>query len=1477
MVNLNLPFRPCRYGHGIGLGRGIFAAGRAARRGSWAAIRAGGPGQASKDDIVKVLKLFQFIQYSDLRKMLPELALASAVINVLSMALPVAMLQIYDRIIPHQAISTLTLLIMGVVTALLLELAVRCGRSYITGWLGASFEHKLSCACFRRLLDCSVSDYEREGTTVHMERIRATAAVREFYSGQALLSIFDLPFALLYVAMTWILGGWIAIIPITLMGSFAIAAWLNSRNLGAFVEKRTVAEERRFSFLNQALSGIHTVKTMAMELLMQRRYEMLQDSNVHMNFDGSRFSINVLNLSAVFTQISTILISAVGAVLVVHNEMTPGVLSACVILTGRSLAPIQALLGTWSRVQQLMVSQDQITKLFAIPPAPNRGRPPLPDGAGGLKLDAVTLAAAGAPKPLFEDLSLTIIPGECIGIVGESGTGKSALLAMMAGMATPTEGRVLADDHDLALYDPSSLAGHIGYLPQQGVLVDGTILENITMYDGALEDKALAIAHAIGLDRSVATMRNGYSTTIANSSSEAMPGGIKQRIAIARALVRDPEIILFDEANVALDSAGDEALRAYLARLKGQRTIVMVTYRPSHLKLADRMFRITNGKLVPTTIDEVMTSMGQGPAPAPAASAAPPAAAAQAAPAAAPAGGAPQPGAIAAAARPAPSVSAAPAAPAPTEGQTASAAPATAAPTSAAPAASAAPTSAAPQPTAAPDATAAAASAAPQPTAAPAQTAAPAPAAPASAAPTQAAAQAAPATAATGGGNPPPQGRDLSTESASDWERPPNNADYDSVMASRLRERSDYSNCLPKLLQALEWRGTMRNFAEALPHFDVRLSLEGFRRVMANLYFTCKVVNAKLADIDESLLPCLFVAEDGHAMVLLEYEPGQGFKVFDGATNGYLMVDGENIKGHAQMFRPSDGSRGIPGASWMAGVANRFRPLIALCLILTIVINLLALGSPIFVLLIYDRLIPSGNVGLIPWMLVGLAMALGVDGVLRRLRARILSYMGARGEYIIASSIFQRILSLPAWSIEQVPVGSQIARIKDFEGLRDLFVGPLALMAYELPGTAVYVIVLTMVDNWLLIIMVLSAGAFAMFGFLLRPALLARTVVVSNAGAKRQELLTDALAKLSVIKFTGAEERWYQRFRLLSAKYVAAELSSSQVQALLANGSQTIGMLTGISVIVTCVFGAISGAIGVGSVVMALLVTWRLVTPLQNSFLSFGTLARTVRSIKQIDNLMRMNVETRDPSANRQVATSFRGALNFARVSFRYSNDADPVLLGVNVQIEPRQVVAIAGPNGAGKSSLLKLITGIYQPQAGAVRLDDIDIRQLPQSELRTVISYGPQRCDVFFGTIAQNLRLNHPTATEDELKWACRMAGLLDDIQRLPDGFNTRIFDSQSEQMAHGFRQRLLLARTYLKPASVMLFDEPGNGLDTEGDNAFHEAVMHLKKSATIVFVSHRPSHLRLADLVIYLDGGYVKQAGNFDQVKQLVFSGGR
>ncbi|MBF0130282.1 MAG: ATP-binding cassette domain-containing protein, partial [Alphaproteobacteria bacterium] len=244
----------------------------------------------------------------------------------------------------------------------------------------------------------------------------------------------------------------------------------------------------------------------------------------------------------------------------------------------------------------------------------------------------------------------------------------------------------------------------------------------------------------------------------------------------------------------------------------------------------------------------------------------------------------------------------------------------------------------------------------------------------------------------------------------------------------------------------------------------------------------------------------------------------------------------------------------------------------------------------------------------------------------------------------------------------------------------------------------------------------------------------------------------------------------------------------------------------------------------------------------------------------------------RDTNRGRNALPTLEGGLAFSRVSFRYTNDADPVLLGVNFKVDAGTVVGIAGPNGSGKSSLLKLATGIYRPQAGSVRVDNIDIRQMDPRDLRALISYAPQQCDVFFGTIAQNLYLAHPTATMEQLRWAASLAGLLEEIEALPDGFNTRLFDGQGERMPHGFRQKLSLARAYLKPAPIMLFDEPGNGLDSKGDNAFVDAIQVLRKTTTIMIVSHRPSHLRLADMIVYMQDGYVRQTGTYDQIKNLI-----
>ena len=210
----------------------------------------------------------------------------------------------------------------------------------------------------------------------------------------------------------------------------------------------------------------------------------------------------------------------------------------------------------------------------------------------------------------------------------------------------------------------------------------------------------------------------------------------------------------------------------------------------------------------------------------------------------------------------------------------------------------------------------------------------------------------------------------------------------------------------------------------------------------------------------------------------------------------------------------------------------------------------------------------------------------------------------------------------------------------------------------------------------------------------------------------------------------------------------------------------------------------------------------------------------------------------RQESASSLVARGLEGRIEFARVSFRYSLNVDPALIGVEFKINPGELIAISGPNGGGKSTLLKLLLGMYQPQAGAILIDNVDIRQLDPIELRRMVGYAPQDTQLFRATIAQNLRLARPDATDDEVYQALDMAGGLEQVLALPRGIEYRVGDNTNE-LPSSLKQKLSLARAYLTRAPIMVFDEPGAGLDAEGDQKFIQTLKDLKGKATVLFIS--------------------------------------
>ncbi|MEO5328233.1 MAG: ABC transporter transmembrane domain-containing protein [Magnetococcus sp. THC-1_WYH] len=537
--------------------------------------------------------------FSMVSTVMGDLFLVSFMINLLGLALPLTLLQIYDRILQFQAVSTLSLLIIGVSVALLLEGVLRIGRSYIGAWLGARFEHLAACSAVERLLTTNLAAFERDGAGVHLERLNALNILKDFYAGQAVGVILDLPFVVVYLGLMYHLAQSLVLVPLVVFALFVVFVVLIGENLHKLVGARIESDDRRINFIIEILGGIHAIKSMAMEAMMLRRYERLSEACAKGAEDVGIQGADSQNIGAFFGQISMVGVVAYGAIMVVQQELTIGGLSACTMLSGRALQPLQRAVGIWTRFQTIRLAKDRVAKIFELPENDSASKPPIPAIIGRLTMEEVSFGFSEDKPPLLHDISLDVQPGEIIGISGDNGSGKTILLWLMMGALKPTKGRVLIDGYDLATHDTNSIMDKISYLPQVGMLFRGTILENIHMFRNQYLDEATKTAHLFDLEEFVSKLPKGFETMIDDGADESIPRGIKQRITLARSMVTHPKVILFDEANTGIDGRGDENLKKVFEEMKTKATIILISARPSLLSLADRSFLLKEGTLIP--------------------------------------------------------------------------------------------------------------------------------------------------------------------------------------------------------------------------------------------------------------------------------------------------------------------------------------------------------------------------------------------------------------------------------------------------------------------------------------------------------------------------------------------------------------------------------------------------------------------------------------------------------------------------------------------------------------------------------------------------------------------------------------------------------------------------------------------------------------------------------------------------------------
>lgn len=528
---------------------------------------------------------------------LVELSLVSLLINLVALALPLTMLQVYDRILPNANIATLDVLVLGVGLAILVEIFLRQLRESLAAGIAARFEHRGHVLSLTRLLRMPMADFEKDGDGSHLERLAAVDQLRDQVGGRSFIALVDFPFVFIYLGVIYFLGQELVLVPLGLAVLFTIIALGQGMLLQKVAEDTAVQDERRHNFMIETLGGIHTVKALAAEAQMLRRFERLLENAIGGRRQVALRNASVQMMAALFSQFTTVLVVAGGALLVMDNRMTVGSLAACTMLAGRITPVVQGALSVWLRRQTLRMARRRVASTFAIPDAGNRPAMPEMRGAAKLELRGLGHGRRGDGRRQVSGIDLTLEPGESISIRGDNGSGKSLLLWLMTGQLTPDEGRVLLDDVDLSTVDAGSLNRHIGYLSDQGDLIQGTLLENLTLFDREREAAAMQVAEELGLNDVAAYLSQGFEAKLGGRIADILPRGVVQRVAIARVLALEPRVILFDDAAMLLDGSAETLLMDAIRRRKGFCTLVIVSHRPSTLKVADRHFELVDGTL----------------------------------------------------------------------------------------------------------------------------------------------------------------------------------------------------------------------------------------------------------------------------------------------------------------------------------------------------------------------------------------------------------------------------------------------------------------------------------------------------------------------------------------------------------------------------------------------------------------------------------------------------------------------------------------------------------------------------------------------------------------------------------------------------------------------------------------------------------------------------------------------------------------
>jgi ATP-binding cassette subfamily C exporter for protease/lipase len=516
-------------------------------------------------------------------------ALFSLVTNLLYLALPIYTNQIYGRVLSSGSVPTLLVLTTGTISVFVISGLIDNLRARVLGNFGVVFDQQVSGHIFAALFDGIV----RREATAGAQALRDLDSFRQTLTGPGVAVIFDLPWIPIYMLILFMIG------TVTLVGALLLVmlAFAQDRATRPLIKEANNATLKSYQFTEGGLRNSEVVRAMGMLGYIGRQWAKFRVEGMTKSASAARQSEMWGGLIKFVRTVIQVLIIAIGADLIIRHQIGAGMLFANMILTSRALAPIDRVVGSWSSLIAASQSFERLNSLLADYKSSEAGMS-LPRPKGALAVEGLNYGVPGSGRLLLANLNFSLKPGEFLGVIGPSGAGKSTLARLLVGIYPPLNGAVRLDGADVFGWSRADFGQHIGYLPQDTELFGGTVRDNIARFQAEVtDDEVVAAAQAAGVHDLIVRLPKGYDTEL-GVGGVVLSVGQRQRVGLARAMLRNPAFVVLDEPNANLDAQGEEALLAALRAMKSRgETVVVVSHKPSMLQGADKLLVLREGRV----------------------------------------------------------------------------------------------------------------------------------------------------------------------------------------------------------------------------------------------------------------------------------------------------------------------------------------------------------------------------------------------------------------------------------------------------------------------------------------------------------------------------------------------------------------------------------------------------------------------------------------------------------------------------------------------------------------------------------------------------------------------------------------------------------------------------------------------------------------------------------------------------------------